>query len=201
MRVVFGLGNPGPEYAGNRHNVGFMAVDRLSEAFGCRVSNFRFQSLTGKAIIGPEIVLLAQPQTFMNSCGPSLRRILEDVEGSPASTLVIADDFHLPLGMVRIRARGSSGGHNGLKSIQEALGTTEYPRLRIGIGDPGRQDPYDFVLQDLSVAERKPIEDALGLVVQAVETWTRHGIDEAMNRFNRKDTTQANERDRDEKTV
>jgi PTH1 family peptidyl-tRNA hydrolase len=193
MRVVFGLGNPGPEYAGNRHNVGFMAVDRLSEVFECRVSNFRFQSLTGKAIIDEEVVLLAQPQTFMNSCGSSLRQILEDVAGAPESTFVIADDFHLPLGMVRVRARGSSGGHKGLKSIQEALGTTEYPRLRIGIGDPGRQDPIDFVLEDFTGAERKQIDDALGIVVQAVETWTRHGIDEAMNRFNRKDSTQANE--------
>jgi len=195
MQVIFGLGNPGPKYAATRHNVGFMAIQRLAAAYGGRIGNFRFQSLTGKAIIQNQPILLALPQTYMNCCGPALKQILEHCSGGPESVLVIADDFHLPLGLVRVRARGSSGGHKGLRSIQEALGTTEFPRLRIGIGEPGRQDPIDFVLENLSSSERGRIDEALDTVVPVVETWAESGIDEAMNRFNRKDLTKDNERD------
>jgi len=195
MQVIFGLGNPGPKYAETRHNVGFMALERLAAAYGGRIGNFRFQSLTGKAIIEDQSILLALPQTYMNCCGPALKQILDDTSGGPESALVITDDFHLPLGLIRVRARGSSGGHRGLQSIEAALGTTEFPRLRIGIGEPGRQDPVDFVLENLSRSERGRIDEVLDTVVQAAETWARSGIDEAMNRFNRKDLTKDNERD------
>ena len=199
MRIVFGLGNPGEEYKETRHNIGFMAILRLAGLHGCQVDQFRFRSLTGEAMIEGEPVILAMPQTFMNGCGPSLKQILDDAGEDPDSALVIVDDFHLSLGKIRIRRGGSAGGHRGLISISEALGTDDYPRLRFGIGHYGSDEPIEFVLKNFSEPELKEVQTSIDVCVQAVEAWAGSGIDTAMNRFNQAKET--HERDGAEKTL
>ena len=193
MKIVFGLGNPGREYASTRHNVGFMAVERLAAEHGCHLKESRFRSITGEAIIRGQSVLLALPQTYMNRCGLALEEILEAYSEPPESLLIIMDDFHLSLGRIRIRKRGSSGGHNGLKSIEESLGTREFPRLKIGIGGFDEVEPIEFVLGEFSKAEMEEIQTAVNLASQAAETWVESGIEEAMNFYNKKELTQSNE--------
>jgi PTH1 family peptidyl-tRNA hydrolase len=193
MKIVFGLGNPGSEYASTRHNVGFMAVERLAAEHGCHLKESRFRSITGEAIICGQPVLLAMPQTYMNRCGLALEEILGEFSEPPESLLIIMDDFHLPLGRIRIRKRGSSGGHNGLKSLEESLGTQEFPRLKIGIGGFDEKKPIEFVLGEFSKAERGEIQTAVHLASQAAETWVESGIEEAMNFYNKKEVTQTNE--------
>ncbi|MDP6118907.1 MAG: aminoacyl-tRNA hydrolase [Planctomycetota bacterium] len=193
MKIVFGLGNPGREYTSTRHNVGFMAVERLAAEHSCHLNESRFRSITGEAIIRGQPVLLAMPQTYMNRCGPALEEILEAFSEPPESSLIITDDFHLPLGRIRIRKRGSSGGHNGLKSIEESLGTREFPRLKIGIGGIAEEEPIEFVLGEFSEAELTEVQAAVQLASQAAQTWIESGIEEAMNFYNRKDLTQSNE--------
>jgi PTH1 family peptidyl-tRNA hydrolase len=129
----------------------------------------------------------------MNGCGPALEEILEAFSEPPESSLIISDDFHLSPGRIRIRKRGSSGGHNGLKSIEESLGTQEFPRLKIGIGGFDEEEPIEFVLGEFSEAEMEEIQPAICLASQAAETWIQSGIEEAMNFYNKKDLTQSNE--------
>ena len=189
MKIIFGLGNPGEEYQRTRHNVGFMAIQRLAEPSGCCVSNFRFRSLTGEAIIQGHPAVLALPQTFMNRCGPALRDLLDEFSETPENSIVVCDDFNLPLGRIRVRSGGSSGGHRGLDSVAESLGTDEFPRLKIGIGHYGERDPVDFVLGEFTAEETGRLRPTLDTVVQAIETWAASGVEEAMNLFNRKDST------------
>ena len=184
MPVVFGLGNPGPEYENTRHNIGFKAVLRLAERFQAKVANFRFRSLTGKAIIAGQPVLLAMPQTYMNACGPSLRDLLAELAVAPESAMVVFDDFHLELGKVRIKRKGSSGGHRGIESIIHSVGTDCFPRLKLGIGHYGNQDPVDFVLRDFAKAEAETVRAAIDLAADAIAVWVTEGLDAAMNRFN-----------------
>ncbi|MDA0839521.1 MAG: aminoacyl-tRNA hydrolase [Planctomycetota bacterium] len=193
MKIVFGLGNPGNEYAATRHNVGFMAVERLAAEHGCQLKESRFRSIAGEAMIHGQPVLLAMPQTYMNRCGPALEEILETFSEPPESSLIIMDDFHLSLGAIRIRKRGSSGGHNGLKSIEASLGTREFARLKIGIGGFDKEEPIEFVLGEFSIAEMEEIQTAVHLAAKAAETWIESGIEEAMNFYNRKELTQSNE--------
>ncbi|MBV9087757.1 MAG: aminoacyl-tRNA hydrolase, partial [Acidobacteriaceae bacterium] len=135
MKLIVGLGNPGIEYQFTPHNMGFLAVDRLSERHGARVSNRHCHALTGKAVIGSEEVLLAKPETYMNLSGMSVRELVREYELDPAHDLtVIYDELDLPLGTIRIRQRGSAAGHNGMKSIMGALGTQEFVRVRLGVG-------------------------------------------------------------------
>lgn len=184
MQIVFGLGNPGAEYEKTRHNIGFRVVQHLAGIHRTQISIFRFQSLIGKVRIREQPVLLAMPQTYMNSCGPALRRLLEEYGETPASALIVCDDFHLPLGQIRIRRRGSSGGHRGLMSIGSALATESFPRLRVGIGPLGKEDTQEFVLEAFPAREKKEVETAVESAVQAVEVWIEAGIETAMNRFN-----------------
>jgi peptidyl-tRNA hydrolase, PTH1 family len=184
MKVVVGLGNPGSRYAGTRHNVGFAVLDLLAR--GPRVGRFqgRFQAQVAEMIEEPHKVLLVKPETFMNLSGRSVRQVMDFYQVPLADLLVVCDDINLPLGKLRVRARGTHGGHNGLRDIQSHLGSTEYPRLRIGVGAPEGDDAVDHVLGRFRPSEAPVIEEALEKAVQAVDLWIREGIQECMNRYN-----------------
>jgi PTH1 family peptidyl-tRNA hydrolase len=183
-RLVFGLGNPGPEYAGTRHNVGFDVLDLL-------VARRRLRWESGGSALRaawPEFrCLLVKPLTFMNRSGSALRQAWRDTApDGPGSLFVVTDDFHLPLGGLRLRTSGSTGGHNGLASLEEALGSQDYPRLRVGVGDPGA-DSVDFVLTTFSPAERPVIEESLLTASWCVEDWVLGAsLDALQTRYNRR---------------
>jgi len=185
MKLVVGLGNPGPKYEGTRHNIGYAVVDYLAAAPGVGKWRSRFQSSVAESVEGTEPVLLLKPETFMNLSGRAVREAVDFYKFGPADLLVVCDDIALPLGKLRGRARGSHGGQKGLLSVQESLGTQEYSRLRIGVGSPGEHwDAADYVLSRFKSAERKVVEDAVAQAAQAVLVWVREGIDACMNRFN-----------------
>jgi PTH1 family peptidyl-tRNA hydrolase len=183
-KLVVGLGNPGSKYEATRHNIGFDVVDRLAaNGSGARFLD-RFDGLLAVTEIDFRRVLLLKPLTFMNLSGRSVRQALQFYKLDLADLLVICDDLSLPLGKLRIRRAGSDGGQKGLKDITAQLGSEDYARLRIGIGDRGPIDAADFVLSRFRPTERSTIEDALILATQAVAVWVSQGVDTAMNRFN-----------------
>ncbi|MFO0847030.1 MAG: aminoacyl-tRNA hydrolase [Gemmataceae bacterium] len=184
MKVVVGLGNPGPKYAGTRHNVGFDVLDYLAAAPDCGPFRAKFQSLVADWKVAGEPVLLVKPETFMNLSGRAVRAVADFYKLTPADVLVVSDDFNLPLGKLRARAKGSHGGQNGLRDIQQQLGTDEYPRLRVGVGQPGPGEAVDFVLSRFKPGERKAAEEAVAKAADAVLVWVRQGIEAAMNRAN-----------------
>jgi PTH1 family peptidyl-tRNA hydrolase len=181
MKIIVGLGNPGRQYAGTRHNVGFDVIDSLAAGPGVGAFKERFGSLAAEATA--DGLLLLKPQTFMNLSGRSVRQAVDFFKLEPADLLVVCDDFALPLGKLRFRARGSHGGHNGLRNIQEHLGSSVYSRLRIGVGGPD-SDVIDHVLGKFKPGERAGIADTIGRAAQAVLVWAHDGIDVCMNRFN-----------------
>ena len=183
MKAVVGLGNPGSRYHGTRHNVGFAVIDSL--AAGPNVGRFqtRFHAQVAEAMEDAEKVLLVKPETFMNLSGQCVRQLMDFYQMPAENLLVVCDDFNLPLGKLRARARGTHGGHNGLRDIQSHLGTTGYARLRIGVGSP-RDEAIDHVLGRFAASERPLIDDATVRAVQAVVVWINQGIEECMNRFN-----------------
>jgi len=183
MKVVVGLGNPGGRYTGTRHNVGFAVIDLLAE--GPRAGKFqsRFQAQVAELVEEPHKVLLVKPETFMNLSGRAVRQIVDFYQVEPADLLVVCDDINLPLGKLRARARGTHGGHNGLRDIQNHLGTTEYARLRVGVGAPA-EDAVGHVLGRFSAAERAVMGDAVARAAQAVGVWVHRGIEACMNEYN-----------------
>jgi PTH1 family peptidyl-tRNA hydrolase len=183
MKVVVGLGNPGGKYDGTRHNVGFAVVDGLAAAPGASRFQSRFHAQVAENNEVGQKVLLVKPETFMNLSGRCVRQVLDYYQVPVADLLVVCDDINLPLGKLRVRARGTHGGHNGLRDIQQHLGTTEYARLRIGVDAP-RDDAVDHVLGRFKPAERPVIEDAILLAMQAVAVWVRQGVEACMNRYN-----------------
>ena len=183
MKVVVGLGNPGKQYAGTRHNVGYMVVDMLATSPKAGRAQNRFAAQLVELAEDSGKVLLVKPETFMNLSGQSVRQVLDFYKLPLEDLLVVCDDINLPLGKLRFRARGSHGGHNGLRNIQEHLGTTEYPRLRVGVG-AARDDMVDHVLGTFRSGERAGVEDAVARAVQAVVVWIRDGVEACMNRFN-----------------
>ena len=185
MKLVVGLGNPGPKYVGTRHNIGFDVLDYLAAAPMVGRWRSRFEALVTEAVEGTEQVLLLKPETFMNLSGRAVRAAMDFYKIAPADLLVVCDDIALPLGKLRVRAKGSDGGQKGLRNIREQLGSDEYPRLRIGVGAPGEHlDASDHVLSRFKPAERGAVEEAVALAAQAVLLWVRHGIDVCMNRVN-----------------
>ncbi len=185
VQIVVGLGNPGARYEGTRHNIGFDAVTSLMEDRSVQSRHFDGGLLVQTEIAGREIGLL-RPMGYMNRSGGPVRRLLQSEGLSSEATLIVCDDYALPLGAIRTRRRGSDGGHNGLASILSALGTDEIPRMRLGIGHPpAGEDPADFVLSRFAPHETAPVEDLLERAVQAIETAVGQGIETAMNRFNR----------------
>lgn len=183
MKVVVGLGNPGARYNGTRHNVGFAVLETLAESPLVNRAQSRFQAQVAEWNEGGEKVLLVKPETFMNLSGRSVRQVLDFYQLDAKDLLVICDDVSLPLGKLRFRARGTHGGHNGLRDIQTHLGTTEYSRLRIGVGASG-EDMVDHVLGRFKSGELPVIEDAITLAAQAVVVWVNQGIDVCMNQYN-----------------
>jgi peptidyl-tRNA hydrolase, PTH1 family len=181
MKVIVGLGNPGRQYAGTRHNVGFDVVDCLAAGPSVTAFKERFGALTAEAMA--DGLLLVKPQTFMNLSGRSVRQVVDFYKLALDDLLIVCDDFALPLGKLRIRTQGSHGGHNGLRSIQEHLGSAAYPRLRIGVGGPDAE-AIDHVLGKFKPGERAAIADAIGRATQAVLAWARDGVGASMNRFN-----------------
>ncbi len=184
--AVFGLGNPGRRYEGTRHNVGFDVLDKLAEEFGATFSTrTRLRAATAEARDGEARLVLVKPLTFMNDSGAAVQAVAAWHDLTPDRMLVVCDDLDLELGRVRLRRKGSSGGHNGLKSIEQALGTQAFVRMRIGIGrPPGQQDPVDYVLDRFAGAQREVMDGAVTLAAEAVICWVRDGIDRCMDRFN-----------------
>jgi PTH1 family peptidyl-tRNA hydrolase len=184
MKVVVGLGNPGNRYVGTRHNVGFAVIDSLAASPNCGRFQTRFKAQVAELNEDGNKVLLVRPETFMNLSGQSVRQTVDFYQVPREDLLVVCDDINLPLGKLRVRPRGTHGGHNGLRDIQAHLGTTEYPRLRIGVGAPEGDDAADYVLDRFRPNERKVIEDAIARAAQAVVIWLHQGIDECMNQYN-----------------
>ena len=188
MKLIVGLGNPGIEYQFTPHNLGFLAIDRIAQQCGVEVRNRQCRALTARAVIGSEPVLLAKPETFMNLSGVSVRELIAQHELRPESDLiVIYDELDLPLGMIRIRQRGSSAGHNGMESLIGALGTQEFLRIRLGIA-PDRKisDGVKYVLTPFRKKELKVVDEVLDTAAEAVSIILKEGPAAAMNRFNRK---------------
>jgi PTH1 family peptidyl-tRNA hydrolase len=182
--LIAGLGNPGKEHRQNRHNIGFMAVDRLAEEFGIPLNRTQSKAILGNGSIGGEQVILAKPQTYMNRSGDSIGPLVNYYRIPLENILVIYDELDLPFGAMRLRAEGGSGGHNGMKSIINHLGQG-FPRLRLGIGrPPGRMEPADYVLQDFRGGEIETAGLLLDEAVTVVQTYLSEGIDLAMTKHN-----------------
>lgn len=188
MKLIVGLGNPGIEYQFTPHNMGFLAVDRIAEQHGVRVSNRQGRALTGKAVIADHQVLLAKPETYMNLSGMSVRELVREHAVDVAQDLiVIYDELDLPLGVVRIRQRGSSAGHNGMESIIGALGSEEFVRMRLGIGpDHPVKDGARYVLGQFKKSQYAAVDQELDTAAEAVKMILGEGVAKAMSRFNRR---------------
>ncbi|MCD8117475.1 MAG: aminoacyl-tRNA hydrolase [Oscillospiraceae bacterium] len=181
------LGNPGPRYAATRHNAGFMAADALAKEKDVSVTRLRFRALTAVCPMGEEQVLLMKPQTYMNESGQAVGQAARFYKIPPERVLVVSDDIHLPCGQLRIRTKGSAGGHNGLKSVIAHLGSQEFPRIRIGVGAPasGGQEQIDWVLEVPRNQDWELFSDACARAAGAVEDYIRYGPDKAMNTYNK----------------
>ena len=183
--VVF-LGNPGPKFAGTRHNVGFMTADKCEKATGAKIMKSRDKSLTDRIVIDGKGVLLMKPQTFMNLSGEAVQPAAAFYKIPPEHILVISDDISLPLGKVRVRGSGSAGGHNGLKNIIAHLGTDAFPRVKVGVGAPENPeyDVVDWVIGNFSAQEKKIVDDALDRALAAAECIIEKNVTEAQNKYN-----------------
>ncbi len=185
MKLVVGLGNPGRAYRWTRHNMGFWLIDSLAKKHGVDLSRRGGKFVYGPGKIGPEEVILARPLTFMNLCGEAVLRLLQLFKIQPESLVVLHDDLDLPCGEIRIRLRGGHGGHQGIRSITEAMGSDNFLRVKVGIGRPARasQDPSDYVLEPLTGKAREEFKTIMERSVQAIEVLLINGPQEAMNRF------------------
>ncbi|SDJ83167.1 aminoacyl-tRNA hydrolase [Natronincola ferrireducens] len=184
MYIIAGLGNPGKRYDGTRHNVGFEAIDLLAHRNGIKVNKLKHKALYGEGFWGGEKVVLVKPQTFMNLSGESLRDMMEFYKLDIKNLIVIYDDVDIEVGTLRIRQKGSSGSHNGMKSIIHQLQSHDFPRIRIGIGKPQYGDLADYVLGRFSKEEISPTVEAIERAALAVESIVKEGIELAMNRYN-----------------
>jgi len=183
--LIVGLGNPGREYAQNRHNIGFMTISRLAEGNNIDLGRVQQRSIIGTGRISGQDVLLAKPQTYMNRSGEAVGGLSRFYKIDPQNILIVYDELDLPFGSLRLRQKGGAGGHNGMKSVIQHLGN-DFPRLRLGIGrPPGQMDPAGFVLQDFRNGELPILEELLADACMAVESFLVDGIDLAMTRHNK----------------
>jgi PTH1 family peptidyl-tRNA hydrolase len=182
--LIVGLGNPGAEYRGTRHNVGFEAIELLSDRHRIKVDRSKNQARYGIGQIGDTAIALIRPLTYMNLSGRAVAPFAKEFAIPPERILVITDDLDLVLGRVRLKPKGSAGGHNGHKSIIASLGTTEYPRLKIGIGSVDRANTVEHVLGNFNPDERKLINEAISLAADGVEIAVQDGLERALNRVN-----------------
>lgn len=186
MRLVVGLGNPGIRYRSSRHNIGFRCVDLLAKKWDIPTKDRRAKAVLGRGYHSGQEVVLAKPRTFMNNSGEGVVYLLTRFGAAPEDLVVIYDEMELPVGRLRIRPQGSDGGHNGARSIIAALGTQEFPRIRVGIGPPAEgESSVPHVLGRFSKAEEDVVSGTVDRVASAVECILEEGIDSAMNRFNR----------------
>lgn len=188
MFIIAGLGNPGKEYEGTRHNVGFDVIDALADKYNISVNERKGRAFCGKGIIAGQKVLLVKPQTFMNLSGESIRSLVDFYKIDPeVEFLVIFDDVSLDVGQIRIRKKGSAGGHNGIKSIISHLGTQDFQRIKVGVGEkPKEYDLADYVLGHFSKADKEEMTEGYKQAIEAVELILADEIEDAMNRFNKK---------------
>ena len=183
MKLITGLGNPGLRYKNTRHNVGFSIINEISRKFKIAVKKRKYKGLLGRGSIKSEKVILFMPQTYMNRSGEAIREAVKKEKIKFEDILVIYDDIDLKLGLMRLRKKGGSAGHKGLQSVIESLGTTEIPRLRIGIGKG--TDVVDFVLSPFDPGEKPVLKGVIKEAIACVATWVEAGPDKAMTRFNR----------------
>ena len=188
MFIIAGLGNPDRQYEGTRHNAGFDVIDRIAEKYNIAVDTKKHRAYIGKGIIDGQKVILAKPQTYMNLSGESIRSLVDYYKiDEENELLVVYDDISLDVGRLRIRAKGSAGGHNGIKNIIAHLGTQVFPRIKVGVGEkPKGYDLADYVLGHFSKAERERMEEGYDNAVRAAEMIVSGQLSEAMNEFNRK---------------
>jgi PTH1 family peptidyl-tRNA hydrolase len=187
MYIIIGLGNPDQKYAATRHNIGFDAITQISDDYGIPLDFKKHKALCGKGYIGGEKVVLAMPQTYMNLSGESVRELVDFYKVSKEEIIVIYDDISLDVGQLRLRGKGSAGGHNGIKNIINHLGTEEFPRIKIGVGDkPKEWDLADYVLSRFPKEEEPIIRDALKKSSEAVKSIITDGMTAAMNIYNKK---------------
>lgn len=185
-QIIVGLGNPGDKYRNNRHNAGFMFMDLLAEKLGVKIDRLKFKSLVGEAMLGGRRVLLMKPQTFMNNSGEAVREAADFYKISPENILVVYDDINLEPGKLRIRRKGSDGGHNGIKSIIYHLEANSFPRIKLGVGNKPRPD-YDlaaWVLADIPKEKREAFFDSLCCSYEAAELILAGKTDDAMGKYN-----------------
>lgn len=182
--VIVGLGNPGPEYSGTRHNVGFDLIDALSESYRIKIDKAKHKARIGVGKIDDVGVVLVKPMTYMNVSGQAVAPILKEYGIQPANLLVISDDLDMNVGRVRLKPKGSAGGHNGHKSIMQSLGTQDYPRLKIGIHSERRSETVDFVLSKFSPEERVDIQDAIKKSVKGIKVLVSEGLERGLNALN-----------------
>lgn len=187
MKLIVGLGNPGAEYRNSRHNMGFMVIDRLAGRLGIDISKNKFQAHYGNGLCGLENVVLIKPQTFMNRSGGSVLEAMVFYKADLEELLVVYDDLALDLGLLRGRAKGSAGGHNGVKDIISRLGTDDFSRLRIGIGSPKFGNTVKHVLSDFGDDEQNIVSQSVIRAAEAVQCWVTSGIKEMMNSYNGSD--------------
>ncbi|MCP3798753.1 aminoacyl-tRNA hydrolase [Allokutzneria sp. A3M-2-11 16] len=184
LALVVGLGNPGPGYAGNRHNIGFLVLDELAGRIGGKFKSHKAGAEVLEGRLSGSRVVLAKPRSYMNLSGGATAGAARFYKAEPGSVVVVHDELDLPFGQVRLKLGGGENGHNGLRSISKSLGTKDYLRVRFGIGrPPGRQDPADFVLKDFSGTERKELAFAIDLCADAVEGLVSLGLEAAQNKF------------------
>ncbi|MDD5731043.1 MAG: aminoacyl-tRNA hydrolase [Candidatus Omnitrophica bacterium] len=191
MKLIVGLGNPGRTYAGSRHNVGSLIVKQLAKVYKCPLKrDAGAHSFTGKADIEGEAVILALPVTYMNLSGFAVKLLVKKHKIGPGDLLVICDDLDLELGRIKIRPDGSSGGHRGLESVMENLGSKEFARLRVGIGRPGgNAEVTDYVLSSFQAEEKQGLEEAVEKACSCSAAWVKNGISKSMDIYNRKNKT------------
>lgn len=192
MYIIVGLGNPGKQYEHTRHNVGFEVIDRLAEKHDISMTERKHRAFCGKGLIGGRKAMLVKPQTFMNLSGESVKSAVDFYQIGTDELIVVYDDVSLSPGQLRIRRAGSAGGHNGVKNIIAQLGTQEFPRVKVGVGEkPERMDLADYVLSHFSKGEWEMMEEAFKEAADAVEVMIADGADAAMNRFNAKKNEQS----------
>jgi PTH1 family peptidyl-tRNA hydrolase len=184
IRVIIGLGNPGKEYADTRHNVGFKTVDLLAQKLAVELNQKKFSSIFGQTEFEGKKLILLKPQEYMNRSGQAVSAIKGFYKIEDSDLMVVTDDMAIEPGVIRVRAQGSAGGHNGLKDIIQKLGSDQFPRLRIGIGKSDLPDSKDYVLGKIPTSHNQLLQDAIENASQALICWLRENIDSVMNRFN-----------------
>jgi PTH1 family peptidyl-tRNA hydrolase len=183
--LVAGLGNPGIHYRHNRHNIGFMVVDALAGKLEIKVKRIKSKAMIGEGKIGEISIILVKPQTFMNLSGKAIGPLVHFFKVPLQNVIIVHDDLDIPLGTLRIRPKGGTGGQQGMRSILTTLGSQDIPRLRVGIGrPPGRMDPADYVLHDFDPGQIADLNDVLDRAVKALIVFVTEGLDKAMNKFN-----------------